>query len=158
MTHLPESPGAVEGSVQGPSAHQERAQAEAAATTTRSDRGPWIFLAVVVPIVLIIGGVMVWIAVNGDQPREPVTIEIVVPAGTQDRMDAGEKVVVMPTRLEFRVGDMIHIVNEDDVRQSVGPYVLDAGKDMILQYGAPGVYEGYCPLSEGERYEIVVRA
>jgi hypothetical protein len=117
-----------------------------------------LFMAVA-SVVLVAVAAVVWIAVaGGDDEREPETIEIVVPAGTQDRLDAGEEVVVMPTRLEFRVGDMILIRNDDDVPQSVGPYEVDAGEEMLLQYGAPGVYEGYCPLSEGERYEIVVVA
>lgn len=89
---------------------------------------------------------------------EPRTIEIVVPAGTAERMAAGEKVVVMPPRLEFTVGDQIRIRNEDSVEQSVGPYVVQAGQELLLRYGKEGTYEGYCPLTEGERYEIVVKA
>jgi plastocyanin len=87
---------------------------------------------------------------------QPQTVEIVVPAGTQDRLAAGEEVVVMPARLELRVGDTLFIRNEDDVVQSVGPYSVQPGGEMQLTYGAPGTYEGYCPLSEGERYQIVV--
>jgi hypothetical protein len=83
-------------------------------------------------------------------------VEIVVPAGTQARLDAGEQVVVMPTRLELHVGDTLVIRNDDDVAQSVGPYRVAANAEMRLTYGATGVYEGYCPLSEDQRYEIVV--
>ena len=118
-----------------------------------------LFLLIAVPVLVVVSGALMWIVVNsGDGGREPATVEIVVPAGTQDRLDAGEQVVVMPTRLEFRVGDAIRIRNDDDVRQSVGPYSVDAGEELLLQYGRPGVYEGYCPLSDGERYEIVVTA
>lgn len=116
----------------------------------------FLFVLIATPVLLILSAVLVWVVVSRDADREPATIQIVVPAGTQDRLDAGEQVVVMPTRLEFRVGDMIRIRNDDDVTQSVGPYVVEAGEEMVLQYGAPGVYEGYCPLSNGERYEIVV--
>ena len=91
----------------------------------------------------------------GDDPP-PQTVEIVVPAGTQERLFAGEEVVVMPARLELRVGDTLLIRNEDSVTQSVGPYLVQAGGEVRLTYGEPGTYEGYCPLSEGQRYEIVV--
>jgi hypothetical protein len=134
---------------------------EATATASGSgqaqgDRG-YRFLLWVVPLLVLSTAAIVWaVAAGGEKPRDPETIEIIVPAGTQDRLAAGEKVVVMPARLEFRVGDRIFIRNEDDVAQSVGPYLVEAGEEMLLQYGAPGVYEGYCPLSEGERYEIVV--
>lgn len=84
------------------------------------------------------------------------TIEIVVPAGTQERLVAGEPIDIMPTRLELKVGDTLLIRNEDSVSQSVGPYHVAAGTDYRLTYGAPGRFEGYCPLSAGKRYEIVV--
>jgi hypothetical protein len=104
--------------------------------------------ALAAAVALLLGGC-------GGQP-EPQTVEIVVPAGTQDRLAAGETVVVMPARLDLRVGDTLLIRNEDDVVQSVGPYSVEPGGAMQLTYGAPGTYEGYCPLSEGERYQIVV--
>jgi hypothetical protein len=88
--------------------------------------------------------------------RQPQTVEIVVPAGTQQRLDAGERVEVMPAVLEMRVGDTLLIRNEDSVDQAVGPYFVAAHDELRFTYGSPGRYEGYCPLSEGERYEIVV--
>ncbi len=114
-----------------------------------------IFVVIAVMLAAVFGAV-IW-AVAGGNSREAETIAIVVPAGTADRIAGGEKVNVMPTRLEFRVGDMIRIRNDDDVEHSVGPYQVKAGQEMVLRYGAPGTYEGYCPLSEGERYEIVVK-
>lgn len=94
----------------------------------------------------------------GGDERQPQTVEVVVPAGTQDRLDAGETVTVMPALVELRVGDTLLIRNEDDVDQSVGPYLVAAGGELQLTYRVPGRYEGYCPVSEGERYEIVVSA
>lgn len=88
--------------------------------------------------------------------REPETVEILVPAGTQDRLGAGEEVVIMPAELRFRVGDTLVIRNEDRVAQTVGPYLVMAGETVELTYGRPGRYEGMCPLSEGETYLIEV--
>lgn len=82
--------------------------------------------------------------------------ELVVPRGTQERLDRGETVVVMPTVLRFEVGDTLRIRNEDVVDQSVGPYLVRAGEQFEMTYGSPGRYEGWCPLSLGERYEIVI--
>ena len=90
---------------------------------------------------------------DDDPPR---TVEVVVPAGTQERLDAGEPVVVMPARIDLQVGDTLRIRNDDEVDQTVGPYFVSAGGEIELTYSVPGRYEGYCPLSEGERYEIVV--
>ena len=62
----------------------------------------------------------------------------------------------MPTRLEMRVGDTLLIRNEDDALQVVGPYTVPAGEEMRLTYGVAGEFEGYCAISEGERYQIIV--
>jgi plastocyanin len=82
--------------------------------------------------------------------------EIVVPLGTQERLDRGEDVVVMPSELRFQVGDTLRIRNDDVAHQTVGPYEVPAGEQFELRYGKPGRYEGVCPLSEGDAYTIVV--
>ena len=115
---------------------------------TGSGRVRRLLLAALVAVAALVGGC-------GDDAR-PRTVEVVVPAGTQDRLDAGETVEVMPARLELQVGDTLLIRNEDDADQTVGPYFVAAGKEISLSYSVPGRYEGYCPVSEGERYEIVV--
>jgi hypothetical protein len=109
-------------------------------------------LLLVALVALLAAGVL---AGCGDD-RQPQTVEVVVPAGTQDRLDAGETVAVMPALIELRVGDTLLIRNEDDADQTVGPYFVTAGGEISLTYSVPGRYEGYCPVSEGERYEIVV--
>lgn len=120
---------------------------------TVSDRShtPGIGLLLVVAVAALVAA-----CGGGDGGREPVTISIVVPEGTQQAIEAGESIELMPTRLEFHVGDTLHIRNDDIVTHSIGPYSVAAGADFRFTYGAPGVYEGYCPLSEGDRYEIVV--
>lgn len=120
---------------------------------------PLVVAIVSLCLVPVAVGVGSWL-LGGDEvaERRPKTIEIVVPDGTQARLDAGEKVAVMPSRLEFRVGDTILIRNNDAVTQYVGPYKVGAKEKVTFTFGAPGVYSGYCPLSDDERYEIVVTA
>ena len=122
---------------------------------TRSSRR-WLVAAVIVTVVAAVGVVVGITMIHGGE-REPQTIEIVVPKGTNDRLKAREKVAVMPSRLEFTVGDYIRIRNEDVVRHSVGPYLVDAGEELFLRYGKAGTYEGYCPVTEDQRYLIVVK-
>jgi hypothetical protein len=115
------------------------------------DRGARLLVLLVVAAVC-----AALIGACGADDRAPQTIEIVVPAGTQERLDRGETVEIMPARLELRVGDTLVIRNEDAVAQSVGPYSVPAHGETRLTYGSPGRFEGYCPLSEGQRYEIIV--
>ncbi len=122
-----------------------------------SGRAPlgWIWFVAMLVVAVALG---VFVVTRSSDTHQSQTIEIVVPAGTADKLAAGEKVVVMPARLEFTVGDRLKIRNEDDQDQSVGPYQVRAGEEIVLEYGKPGMYEGYCPVSEGERYLIVVKA
>jgi hypothetical protein len=116
-------------------------------------------VALVAVVVAALAGVAIAVAVTGgDEPREARIVEIVVPNGTAARLAAGETIIVMPSRLELRVGDVLRIRNDDVVDQSVGPYFVAAGEQFELRYGEPGVYTGYCPLTVDQRYEIVVEA
>jgi hypothetical protein len=93
---------------------------------------------------------------GGDGGDEGRVVEIVVPLGTQERLDRGEEVVVMPAELRFEVGDTLLIRNQDVSDHPVGPYSVRAGQEFELRYGAPGHYVGMCPLTEGKTYEIVI--
>jgi hypothetical protein len=95
----------------------------------------------------------------GSEPADsapPKVVEIVVPTGTQAKLNRGETVQVMPARLEFRVGDVLRVRNDDVVDQYVGPYLVVAGQQFELRFGAPGRYAGLCNLSGGSSYEIVI--
>ena len=96
------------------------------------------------------------LAACGDTDSGPEVTELVVPEGTAARLEQGEDVVVMPERLEFEVGEALVIRNEDVADASVGPYAVKAGQTLEVRFGAPGRFEGSCPLSENDRYEIVV--
>src|SRR5690606_20043029 len=106
------------------------------------------------------GGLVVLMAVGGlvgcGEDRQARTVEVVVPAGTQERLDAGAVVDVVPARIELWVGDTLLRRNEDDVDQTVGPYFVTADGELSLTYSVAGRYEGYCPLSGTDGYEIVV--
>lgn len=69
---------------------------------------------------------------------------------------AGEDVTVMPERLVLQVGQTLRIRNEDGEAARVGPYEVPARDELSVRFGRPGRFEGYCPLSENDRYEIVI--
>jgi len=82
--------------------------------------------------------------------------EIVVPLGTGELLAQGETVDVMPAEIRLEVGDTLKIRNDDVVEQEVGPYLVAAGTQFVVQFGAPGLYEGICPLSGSQGYKIVI--
>ncbi|HLT15563.1 MAG TPA: hypothetical protein VK007_02580 [Acidimicrobiales bacterium] len=94
---------------------------------------------------------------GGEAPAGPPDdVEVVVPAGTGARLRAGEDVTVMPERLVLQVGQTLRIRNEDGEAARVGPYEVPARDELSVRFGRPGRFEGYCPLSENDRYEIVI--
>jgi hypothetical protein len=117
----------------------------------RPSRAPGRLALVVLVLVLGLGS-----AACGDTDGRTTTRELVVPAGTMERLSRGEDVTVMPSVMRFGVGDTLRIRNDDAVAQDVGPYRVEAGAEFEVTFGSAGRFEGFCPLSEGDRYEIVI--
>ena len=92
-------------------------------------------------------------------PRAAATqsIDIVVPEGTQARIDAGEEIVLFPRRLEVGVGDRIVITNDDSASHQVGPYIVGSGQQIVQTFSSPGIIEGICTLHPSGEVTIVVR-
>lgn len=84
------------------------------------------------------------------------SIEVVVPAGTADRMAAGQQVELLPALLRVDVGDELVIVNDDDEVHVVGPYSVAPGQTLRQQFTATGRIEGVCTLHPDGEIAIVV--
>lgn len=85
------------------------------------------------------------------------THEILVPAGTQDRIDDGETVELLPRTFEVAIGDRIVIINDDEATHQVGPYIVGPGQRIEQQFLVPGRIEGVCTLHPSGEVVIVVR-
>ncbi len=129
--------------------------APAGAEPRRRHRG--LVIAATISVLALLTAVVAWLVVSRDSGPEPRTVHLVVEAGTQDRVNAGEKVVMMPSYMELRVGDTLFIENKDAVPQWVGPYLVGPGNSFSFTYGSPGRFAGFCPLADGQTYEIVVK-
>lgn len=79
-----------------------------------------------------------------------------IPAGTGVRLDAGETVEIVPSRLVVHVGDRLVLRNHDDRLHHMGALTVDADSRMELTFGAPGVIEGVCSLNRAGTAKIVV--
>lgn len=111
-------------------------------------------LHVGVTLALAVGALL--IAAQIGSTHHGALVQIIVPEGTQARLERGETVEVMPARLELHVGDTLRIENRDGVAQVVGPYVVGPGSVFEITYGAPGNYRGFCSLADGSGYELIV--
>jgi hypothetical protein len=59
--------------------------------------------------------------------RAPQQIVLTIPAGTAERVAAGESSPSIPSSLEFVVGDTLVVRNEDSVSHQLGPMWIPAG-------------------------------
>jgi hypothetical protein len=59
--------------------------------------------------------------------RAPETITLVIPEGTAARVEAGEDVTSIPSEMEFVLGDVLKVRNEDNVSHQIGPIWVPPG-------------------------------
>lgn len=133
----------------------------------RGDRRWWLVAAVGAVAAIAIGTLV--IAANGGEsgpqaakvadlsdPRTPVDHEFIIPAGTGDRIDAGEQVDIMPANLVVHVGETMRIVNEDSRGHDIGPYFVGREETITQTFTQPGQLVGECSVHPSERLVIDV--
>jgi hypothetical protein len=86
---------------------------------------------------------------------EQATYEYVVPYGTSVRVDQGQKVDLMPSELEVKVGESLRITNQDGRDYMVGPFFVAAGRTLSMRFTYPGELSGICTLNADGK--VVIR-
>lgn len=84
--------------------------------------------------------------VEAVDPDVPADHDYRIPAGTGDRIDAGEELDIFPTTLRVQVGDTIRIVNDDDRGHLVGPFYIAARSTFTQRFASEGRYIGTCSV------------
>lgn len=69
---------------------------------------------------------------GGDTDRLPQEVELVIPAGTADRVAQGEAVPALPDEMTFVVGDVLVVRNQDAVGHELGPVLVAPGSSARL--------------------------
>lgn len=76
--------------------------------------------------------IVAWLLLTGGPTRAPGRIEYVIPAGTAQRIAAGEAVPSIPAKAVFVVGDILVLRNEDKVKHQFGPFWVPAGTSVNI--------------------------
>ena len=82
--------------------------------------------------------------------------DYVIPSGTGDRIDSGERIDILPAELEVRVGETIRITNRDDRGHVVGVFYVGAGETLTQSFTAPGVLSGECTVHSSGVFTLSV--
>lgn len=68
----------------------------------------------------------------GNVDRNAMTIELVIPAGTAEKVAAGEAVPAIPEEMVFVLGDVLVVRNEDVETHVLGPLLVPPGTSASM--------------------------
>lgn len=109
-------------------------------------------VGVAVAVAIVVAGVWLMVGPEGGGETHVITI----PAGTGERIDAGEDVTLVPRELHIEVNDVVRVENEDDRTHDVGPFVVTADSTLVHEFDRPGRFTGACSLHPEDSFTVVV--
>jgi hypothetical protein len=77
-------------------------------------------------------GPALWIDDPTSRPTQ--TVELIIPAGTADRVAGGQAAPAIPDGLNLATGDTLLVRNDDDVSHQLGPMWIPAGTTGSLVF------------------------
>ncbi len=89
--------------------------------------------------------------------REPSQIQLVIPAGTAKLVSEGGTPPEIPNDLNLVVGDVLVVVNRDEVDHQLGPLWIPAGASASMDLGAEESYMLECSFQPGRYQGIEVK-
>lgn len=111
-------------------------------------------IAALVAALLGAGGYLLLTALSGSREvKGPAAVSVTatiadwsytIPAGTGARLARGEKVEILPQRIDAQVGEVIRIVNDDERGYLLGPFYVGPGETLTQRFTAPGTFRGEC--------------
>jgi hypothetical protein len=108
---------------------------------SKSSTPLWNSLAARIAVPALIGFVLGFVMSEGpalwiDDPTSRPTqkVELIIPAGTAERVAAGEQAPAIPDGLKLATGDTLLVRNEDVVSHQLGPMWIPAGTTGKLAF------------------------
>jgi len=89
--------------------------------------------------------------------REPQRIEIVIPAGTAEKIAQGESPPDIPEEMLFVVGDTLVVDNQDSADHQLGPLWIPAGRSASLNLDSEQNYAMECSFQPAKVFGMDVR-
>lgn len=105
----------------------------------------WLILFLLGPIFVGAFSVAGWV-IYGGTTRAPGRIEYVIPAGTAERVAAGEAVPSIPAKWVLVAGDVLALRNEDGVNHQLGPFWIPAGTTLTIPLERASTFSYICTI------------
>lgn len=92
-----------------------------------------------------------------ESDHAPGRVELVIPAGTAERVARGQPVPAIPADLSFVVGDTLIVKNEDNVSHQLGPLWVPPGASASLAMERENRYAYECTFQSTKYLGLDVR-
>ncbi|MBI5300538.1 MAG: hypothetical protein HY868_00260 [Chloroflexi bacterium] len=98
-----------------------------------------------------------FLVVKNNLDRDPQRIELVIPAGTAERVAAGQAVPALPKEMNFVVGDVLVVINQDSASHQLGPTFVPPGASATLNLNEANEYSYACSFQPTRNLGVDVR-
>jgi plastocyanin len=107
---------------------------------------------------LLVGGVILLVVLVGSRMNNAAAHEyrITIPAGTAQRIAAGEDPAIVPAEIRLARGDILVIHNQDESGHQISDFWVGAGETIRQQFRQAGVYQGECTIHKDSQVQIIV--
>lgn len=89
--------------------------------------------------------------------RAPQEVELVIPAGTAEKIATGEADPSIPEEMTFVIGDTLVVRNEDTADHQLGPLFIPAGTSASMPLQRPVNLEYDCSFQPSQFFGLDVR-
>ena len=89
--------------------------------------------------------------------RAPQTVELLIPAGTAEQVKRGETPPNIPEEMNFVVGDVLLVKNEDTVDHELGPLWIPAGTSAQMTLDRDENFIFACSFQPSSYFGLDVR-
>lgn len=89
--------------------------------------------------------------------RGPQRVELVIPAGTAERIRQGAPIPSIPTNMVFVAGDTLTVTNQDNVDHKLGPLFIPAGTSASLTLNEANNYVYECSFQTSRVFGLDVQ-
>jgi hypothetical protein len=91
------------------------------------------------------------------QRQTPQRVELVIPAGTGDRVAQGQPSPALPAEMSFLQGDVLVVVNQDTVSHQLGPIWAPPGGSASMTLDQANQYSFACTFQPSKYLGLTVR-
>ena len=118
----------------------------------------YVFPAILIIAIVGLVGFVIATVVGSTQSKTSHEYRIVIPAGTGDRIAAGENPAIVPPEIHLTLGekDTLVIENRDTVGHTIGDFWVGTGETVRQKFQTPGVYLGLCTVHPAQQIQIIV--